>query len=103
MLQSVNLLQEGMGGGLYEERLRKVCSQFEAIFLNYLFLQMKKTIPEFGLFKEEFASRIYEEEFYSLLAEKLAETGGIGLAKLLYQQLKNKAKQDPGGENAGSK
>jgi Rod binding domain-containing protein len=64
---------------------------------------MKKTIPESGFLKEGFAHRIYEEEFYTLLAEKLAEEGGIGLAKILYQELKNKMKENSGGQNGGNK
>ena len=86
-----------------EENLKKVCSQFEAIFLSYLFRQMKKTIPESGFLKEEFSSKIYEEEFYDTLAEKVAEAGGLGLAKILFNQLKNRIKEKSGGENGGNK
>jgi len=86
-----------------EENLKKVCSQFEAIFLSYLFRQMKKTIPESGFLKEEFSSKIYEEEFYDTIAEKVAEAGGLGLAKILFNQLKNRIKEKSGGENGGNK
>ncbi|MCD6574554.1 rod-binding protein [Candidatus Aerophobetes bacterium] len=86
-----------------EENLKKVCSQFEAIFLSYLFRQMKKTIPESGFLKEEFSSKIYEEEFYDTIAEKVAEAGGLGLAKILFNQLKNRIKGKSGGENGGNK
>jgi len=86
-----------------EENLKKVCSQFEAIFLSYLFRQMKKTIPESGFLKEEFSSKIYEEEFYDTIAEKVAEAGCLGLAKILFNQLKNRIKEKSGGENGGNK
>jgi len=93
-IQCINSLEESTNKGLNEKKLKKICSQFEAIFLSYLFRQMKKTIPESDFLKEEFAHRIYEEEFYTLLAEKLAEEGGIGLAKILYQELKHKKRND---------
>lgn len=86
-----------------ERKLKRICSQFEAIFLGYLFLQMKKTIPESGFLEEGLAHRIYEEEFYTVVAEKMAEAGGIGLARILYQQLKNKVKNSEGGLNGGNK
>ena len=101
--QSINLSKKGGTLDPNEKNLKKICSQFEAIFLSYLFLQMKKTIPESGPLREEFAHRIYEEEFYTLLAEKLAEQGGVGLAKILYRELKNKMKENSGGQNGGNK
>ena len=70
-----NLSESENYGKLSEKKLQKVCSRFEAIFLGYLFLQMKKTVPESGFLEEGFAQRIYEEEFYRVMAEKMAEAG----------------------------
>ena len=72
--------------------LRKVCSEFEAIFLNYLLQQMRKTIPKSGLIEEGLTQEIYEEQWYTALAHKMAEEGGIGLAKILYRQLSKSKK-----------
>ncbi|HHF98429.1 MAG TPA: hypothetical protein ENL39_02960 [Candidatus Aerophobetes bacterium] len=85
------------------ENLKRVCSQFEAIFLSYLFRQMKKTIPQSGLIEKEWSNRVYEEEFYNAIAQKIAETQSIGLARVLFNELKNKIEKSSGGENGGNK
>lgn len=72
---------------LRHKDLKKVCYEFEAIFLNYLFQQMRKTIPKSDLIEKGLTYQIYEDQWYSALAQKMAEEGGIGLAKMLYKQL----------------
>ncbi|RKY05238.1 hypothetical protein DRP77_01600 [Candidatus Poribacteria bacterium] len=68
------------------ERLRRVAKEFEAIFLNILLREMRRTIPKSGLlsggFIEEMYTFIADREFSRKLAER-----GIGLWKLIYDQL----------------
>lgn len=71
-----------------DQRLKEVCTQFEAIFLNLLFQQMRETIPESDFLQRGLAHKIYEDRLYTHLAEKMAEGGGIGLARMLYRQLR---------------
>jgi len=82
----------GTGKSLNEKKLKEVCSQFEAIFLGFLFKQMRKAIPESKFFEKDLAYKIYEEKLYTVLAQKLAEAGGIGLSKMLYQELTSEEK-----------
>lgn len=72
----------------YQRKLKKLCSQFEAIFLDRLLKHMRNTLFEEDV--NDFTQKIYKEQFYSLLARELAERGGIGLAEYIYSQLKNK-------------
>ncbi len=69
-----------------EEKLRESCEGFEAIFLQKMWEQMRKTVP-----KEGFLHSKDEEAYQSLfdveLCKKMAGAGGIGLADMLYTQL----------------
>ena len=69
-----------------EEKLREACEGFEAIFLQKMWEQMRKTVP-----KEGFLHSKDEETYQSLfdieLCKKMASAGGIGLGDMLYQQL----------------
>jgi flagellar protein FlgJ len=69
-----------------KEQLKEVCKEFEGIMLNMMFKQMKKTVPEGGLFEKNIAREIFEE----MLDEELmsdATQRGIGVAEVLYKQL----------------
>ena len=98
-----NLSESENYGKLSEKKLQKVCSRFEAIFLGYFFLQMKKTVPESGFLEEGFAQRIYEDELYNILAEKIAEEGKFGIAKMLYRELTSIKQSREGGYYGRSK
>lgn len=70
-----------------EEDLKKICRQFESIFLTYFVRQMRKAIPKSDFLEGGLAGEFYRDQWDQALAEKMAEGGGIGLAKILYQQL----------------
>ncbi len=71
--------------------LEKATQGFEAIFLNMLIKSMWKTIPESGLFEKNSSTQIYEGIIQTALSDEMARGGGLGMAKMLYQQLeKNK-------------
>lgn len=67
--------------------LKKATQNFEAIFINMLIKSMWKTIPESGLFEKNSATDIYEGIIQSALSEEIARSGGLGMAKMLYQQI----------------
>ncbi len=67
--------------------LKKATQNFEAIFISMLIKSMWKTIPESGLFEKNSATNIYEGIIQSALSEEIAGSGGLGMAKMLYQQI----------------
>ena len=71
-----------------EEKLRKVCEDFESYFVNYMFKEMRKTVPKFDLTEETNAKKIYDSMMYESLSKNIARAGGIGIADLLYENLK---------------
>jgi peptidoglycan hydrolase FlgJ len=77
------------GGKTKEAKLREACNGFESVFLSRMFTEMRATIPKGGLLHGQ-----YEEQYYSMfdksLCDKLTEAGGIGLADMMYRQLRGR-------------
>lgn len=70
--------------------LKKACADFEAIFIYRMLETMRKTVPKGGLFSRNDPSEgPYRALMDQKLAESLASRGeGIGIRRLLYEQLK---------------
>lgn len=75
--------EEGKEGG----EVKKVCQEFESLFLNYLLQEMRDTIPKSGLLDGGQAERIYTSMFDEKISKELAQKGGIGLAQVLEKSL----------------
>ena len=72
-----------------EQKLRRACEKFEAVFISKLWKEMRNTVPKDGL-----TDRKREEQYLSMFdrefAETMARNGGIGLADMIYEQLGDK-------------
>lgn len=97
---SIDALQKNLTGGgkTREAKLREACQGFESVFISKLFAQMRATVPKDGLLHGQ-----YEDQYYSMfdkaMCDKMAEGGGIGLADMMYRQLKSRVLG--GGDKAG--
>lgn len=72
-----------------QKKLRKACTEFEAVFISKMWEQMRNTIPKDGILhspQEDMYRSMFDRDF----SEKLAADGGIGLGDMLYGQLKGK-------------
>ncbi|MCI8299119.1 MAG: hypothetical protein HFI69_02010 [Lachnospiraceae bacterium] len=73
-----------------EDELMEVCKDFEAYFTEQMFKAMQKMIPE----SESVSSSTrqlqdyYKEQMVQGLAEQSAQGEGLGLAQVLYEQMK---------------
>lgn len=74
------------GKGQDEAKLRKVCQDFEAVFIGQIWKQMRSSVPKDGMLhsKEE---ESYLSMFDQELSVKMAQSGGIGLSDMLYSSL----------------
>ena len=72
-----------------DEKLKKVCEDFESYFVNYMLKEMRKTVPKYDLVEESNAKKIYDSMLYEHLSENISHAGGIGIANLLYEHLKS--------------
>ncbi len=79
-------------GSKSEHDIKKAAQDFEAVMLNMVIKAMWKTIPKSGLFEKNSATQIYEGLIHSSLSEEMARNGGMGIAKVLYQQLSREQK-----------
>jgi flagellar protein FlgJ len=69
------------------EKLKELAQQFEAVYLQQIFKEMRNTVPEDGLIERGNADDVYTQLQDAEAAKKMAEQGGIGLADLMLQQL----------------
>ncbi len=81
---SKNILKNGPKS---PHELQKAAQDFEAVLLNMVIKAMWKTIPKSELFEQNNATQIYEGIMHTSLSEEMARNGGMGIAKVLYQQL----------------
>lgn len=73
-----------------EERLKEVCEDFEAIFVNMMLKSGRETVNEGGLIEKSNGTKMfegmYDEELASIISK--TEDGGMGIGKMLYEQMK---------------
>ena len=74
------------------KKLEKACKDFEAILLNQMMSAMRESIPEGGLFEKSFGEEIYQSMLDEEMTRQMAYGKGMGLGKLLYQQLSDAIK-----------
>ena len=76
--------------GQNPEKLKEAAQQFEAIFIQQMYKEMRKTIPDDGLIQRGNADDIYTQLQDLEAAKVTAQQGGIGLAEMMIQQLTKK-------------
>lgn len=77
-----------------DEALKKACKDFEGYFLQQLFSEMRKTIPDGGLTEASPGRTIFEDMLYEEYAKNISAGRGTGIADMLYKQLaKNNDKE----------
>jgi len=72
------------------EELMDACKQFEAYFLEQVFKGMENTIPknEGGDASTQNLLDYFKDSTIQQLAADSTETNGLGLAQMLYEQMK---------------
>ena len=71
---------------LDEEKLKKACTDFEAIFIQQLLKSMRQAVPKGGLLGEGPGMEIYQSLFDQELSKSLASRGRLGLGGMIYRQ-----------------
>ena len=70
-----------------DKKLRKVCQDMEAVFLNMLMSQMRASIPADPLLGDSNAKKIIQSMLDTEMTKDMAKSGGMGLGNMLYRQL----------------
>ncbi len=75
------------GKGSRDEKLKGVVQQFEAIFIQRMYSEMRKNIPNDGVIKRSNADEIFIQMQDQEAAKITAQQGGIGLTDMMMEQL----------------
>lgn len=70
--------------------LKKACQDFETIFVQMMFKNMRSTVPQDGLLEKSQAESIFEGMLDEEFSKKVAGAGGMGIGDLLFNQLQKK-------------
>jgi len=70
-----------------DKQLKEACKGFESMFLSLMYKEMRNTVPKDPLFGESNAMSIFKDFQDTEMMKNVAESGGIGLADMLYKQL----------------
>lgn len=72
-----------------DEEVMKACKEFETYFLQTMFKEMRKTVNKDESFiKVSQAEKMFQEELDNEYAKSMGEAGGVGLADMMYKQMK---------------
>ncbi len=92
--QSASKLKDQMSGTDYtkatDDELMDACKQFEAYFIEQMYKGMLKTIPESENLSGSTSTMLdyYKDQMIQSIAEQTTEQSGLGLAQMLYEQMK---------------
>lgn len=92
--QSANKLKDKLENadfsGASDDELLAACKQFEAYFVEQLYKGMLKTIPQSENTSNYTSSMMdfYKDQMVQSVAEMTTEQSNLGLAQMLYEQLK---------------
>lgn len=78
-----------------DSELEKACREMESIFLNFLLKEMRNTINKSGFISGGTAENIYTGMMDAEISKVIAERGGIGLSKILHDQLGKELAKEP--------
>lgn len=71
-----------------EEELLEACKEFEAYFVEQMFKAMRATVPKSESSTSASALDMFEDNLYQEYAKQTAESGQLGLAQQLFEQMK---------------
>lgn len=73
-----------------DEELMEVCKEFEAYFLELMYKEMMKTVPESELTSGANSTLVdyFKDEMIKDVAAQTSEQSNMGLAQTLYEQMK---------------
>lgn len=74
-----------------KEKLKTAAQEFESYFIQMMFKEMRNTVPTDGLIPKSNAEQIFQSMLDEEVAASAAEGQGMGLAKMIYEQMTQEA------------
>ena len=84
--KTIQSLKDKQGDANNEEML-EACKEFEQYFIEQVLKEVKKTIPEDSLLSDNEYMNMFEDQMFQSVAEKITESGELGLAQQLYDSM----------------
>ncbi len=83
----------GKNGEVNDPELMEACKTFEAYFLEQVFKEMEKTVPEHDYGDQATNNLVdyFKGNTIQSMAEQVADGEGLGLARQLYEQMSRNA------------
>ncbi len=70
-------------------KLKKACSDFESIFINYMLKSARTAFSDDGILENNNEGRIVQSMFDENFAAAMTKGGGMGLGKMLFKSFKS--------------
>lgn len=70
-----------------KKRLREVSEDFEALMINQMLKEMRKTVNKSDLINGGIAEQIFEDMLYDEYSKEFSKTKTFGLSDIIYNQL----------------
>jgi flagellar protein FlgJ len=70
-----------------DDKLKEVATLYERHFIREMMKQMRATVQEGGFIKQNNAEKIFRDQLDDQYADQWAQSGGIGLSGMIYDQL----------------
>ena len=80
---------------LNREKLKKACTEFEALFMSQMLKSMRQTIPQTGFLGKGLGEDVYQGLMDQELSQKLSQSKGLGLGKVIYRQMLKREEKTP--------
>jgi len=77
-----------------DEELIETCRQFESLFVNQLLKEMRKTVPKDGIIPQSQEEEMFTGMFDEEVSKMIASSGRMGMAEMLFDQLRDKSKDN---------
>ena len=75
------------GKDFEKKRLRQVSEDFEALMIDQMLKEMRKTVDKSCLIDGGMAEQIFEDMLYDEYAKEFSKTKTFGLADIIYNQM----------------
>jgi flagellar protein FlgJ len=73
--------------GMDKEKLKKACTEFEALFINQLLQFMRRMIPSSSPGVLGSGKDVYQSLFDQELSKSMAKRGGLKIGEMVYKQM----------------
>lgn len=73
-----------------DKQLKEAADQFEALFIFQMMQRMRSTVMKGGLMEESMGEEIFRGMLDQEYSIKMAAAGKLGLAEMVYAQMKRK-------------